>query len=60
MRNILKNVASNDNNPKWSKIIKRENKLYSRGNDLHQAVIYYISGMTDNYAVDTYNKIVNF
>ena len=25
-----------------------------------QAVIYYISGMTDNYAIDTYNKIVKF
>ena len=25
-----------------------------------QAVIYYISGMTDNYAIDTYNKIIRF
>ena len=29
-------------------------------NDFCQAVIYYISGMTDNYAVDTYNKIIRF
>ena len=28
--------------------------------DLKQAVIYYISGMTDNYAIDTYNKIIKF
>ena len=25
-----------------------------------QAIIYYIAGMTDNYAIDTYNKIVGF
>jgi len=25
-----------------------------------QAIIYYISGMTDNYAIDTYNKIIRF
>ena len=28
--------------------------------DFNQAVIYYISGMTDNYAIDTYNKIIRF
>ena len=28
--------------------------------DFYQAVIYYISGMTDNYAIDTYNKIIRF
>ena len=28
--------------------------------DFCQALIYYISGMTDNYAVDTYNKIIRF
>ena len=25
-----------------------------------QAIIYYIAGMTDNYAIDMYNKIVGF
>ena len=25
-----------------------------------QAIIYYISGMTDNYAIDTYTKIIRF
>lgn len=25
-----------------------------------QAIIYYISGMTDNYAISTYNKIIRF
>lgn len=28
--------------------------------DFYQAIIYYISGMTDNYAIDTYNKIIRF
>ena len=28
--------------------------------DICQAIIYYISGMTDNYAVDIFNKIVRF
>lgn len=28
--------------------------------DFCQAIIYYISGMTDNYAVDMYNKIIRF
>ena len=27
--------------------------------DFNQAVIYYISGMTDNYAIDTFNKIIS-
>ena len=31
-----------------------DEKEYSR------AIIYYISGMTDNFAMDTYNKIVGF
>lgn len=34
MRNILKNQASTIENPKWNNIIKRENELYSRGNDI--------------------------
>ncbi len=28
--------------------------------DFYQAIIYYISGMTDNYAIDMYNKIISF
>ncbi len=28
--------------------------------DYYKAIIYYISGMTDNYAIETYNKIVRF
>lgn len=28
--------------------------------DYCKAIIYYISGMTDNFAIDTYNKIIRF
>lgn len=28
--------------------------------DYSQAILYYISGMTDNFAIETYNKIINF
>ncbi len=34
MRDILKNVAANENNTKWENIISRKNKLYARGNDI--------------------------
>ena len=28
--------------------------------EFYQAIIYYISGMTDNYAINMYNKIISF
>ena len=28
--------------------------------DYCKAIIYYISGMTDNFAINTYNKIIGF
>ena len=34
MRDILKQLAANENNVKWNTIIKREDNLYSRGNDI--------------------------
>ena len=34
MRNSLSSVAANEKNPKWKNMIKRENALYSRGNDI--------------------------
>lgn len=34
MKNILKDVAANEKNEKWNEIIKREELLYSRGNDI--------------------------
>ncbi len=40
-----------------------ENKVIfniEKEQDFYQAIIYYISGMTDNYAIDTYNKIISF
>ena len=39
-----------------------KNKVVFNLNDeknFFQAVIYYISGMTDNYAIDTFNKIIS-
>lgn len=34
MRNSFKDVRANENNPKWENMIKREEELYSRGNDI--------------------------
>ena len=34
MKNRLENLSITENNPKWKNIIKRENELYSRGNDI--------------------------
>ena len=28
--------------------------------EFYQALIYYISGMTDNFAINTYEKIIKF
>ena len=28
--------------------------------EFYQAIIYYISGMTDNYTIDIFNKIISF
>lgn len=32
----------------------------SNEKDYYKAIIYYISGMTDNYAIETYNYIIGF
>ncbi len=48
------NLERNSNN---------ENEILFDVNDLKsysKAIIYYISGMTDNYAISTYNKIIRF
>lgn len=42
---------------------KYKNKvLFDRNKkeDILKSIIYYISGMTDNFAIDTYNKIIGF
>ena len=28
--------------------------------DFYKAIIYYISGMTDNFAIEIYNEIIHF
>ena len=40
----------------------KNNILFSIDNekDFYQAIIYYISGMTDNFATETYNEIIHF
>ena len=49
----------------WNRERKPENKNEIIFNvtdekDYYRAIIYYISGMTDNYAIDMYNKIIGF
>ncbi|MBQ2836375.1 MAG: HD domain-containing protein [Clostridia bacterium] len=42
---------------------KNKNKMLfeiENEQDYCKAIIYYISGMTDNFAIDTYNKIIGF
>ncbi|MBO6232466.1 MAG: HD domain-containing protein [Clostridia bacterium] len=34
MKNSFKDLAANENNPKWNNMIKREKELYSRNNDI--------------------------
>ena len=53
----LVNYWNNDRNPinqNDSIINVKDEKEYCR------AIIYYISGMTDNFAIDTYNEIIGF
>lgn len=55
---------------KWlMEYIKAENReglknriLFDLNNpkDFYQAIIYYISGMTDNFAIDMYNEIIEY
>lgn len=43
--------------------LKLKNKvLFSLDNekDYYQAILYYISGMTDNFAIEIYNEIIHF
>ena len=49
----------------WNKDRKdicKNKKVFNIDNreDFYQSIIYYISGMTDNYAIDVYNKIIKF
>ena len=34
MRNLLKNFAANEENPKWKKMARREKEMYKRDNDI--------------------------
>lgn len=44
-------------------LLKLKNKVLFSINDeksFYKAIIYYISGMTDNFAIEIYNEIINF
>ena len=40
----------------------KNKKIFDMNNekDYYQAIIYFISGMTDNFAIDIYNEIIGF
>ena len=40
----------------------KNKKIFNMKNekDYYQAIIYFISGMTDNFAIDMYNEIIGF
>lgn len=49
----------------WNKARSEKNKnkvifCVEDEKEFSRAIIYYIAGMTDNYAIDTYNKIISF
>lgn len=56
-------VLANDFN-KWLKeffsLDINHRDIIISDNEFLQAVIYYIAGMTDNFAIETYNKIISF
>lgn len=57
--NWLKNYCIDEQN---AEIKLKNNKMYdiNKKEDYYSAIIEYISGMTDNKAIDTYNKIISF
>ena len=42
------------------KRIREKNQGIENPKDYYKAIIYYISGMTDNYAIETFNRIIKF
>lgn len=57
--NWLKNYCTDEENVETK---LKNNKIYdiNKKEDYYTAIIDYISGMTDNKAIDTYNKIIIF
>ena len=56
----LKNYCINEEFAENKKL--KNNKIYNinKPEDYATAVVEYIAGMTDNKAIDTYNKIISF
>ena len=55
--NWLQNYCENTNELKL-----KNNKIYNldKKEDYYRAIVHYISGMTDNKAISTYNRIISF
>ncbi len=68
IKNIYPEIFTDFEN--WLKMFwNKERKDYCKNSiifnvddekEIYQAIIYYISGMTDNYAIDIFNKIIKF
>lgn len=60
--NYLKNYCIEDNFEVKDIVKLKNNKIYdiNKKEDYYRAIIDYISGMTDNKAIDMYNKIISF
>lgn len=54
--NMYWNLTDRSNSNLENKILFDMNKP----TDYYRAIIYYISGMTDNYAIESYNSIIKF
>lgn len=58
----LRNYCIENNFEENNEIKLKNNKIYdiNKKEDYYKAIIDYISGMTDNKAIDMYNKIISF
>lgn len=54
--NMYWNLTDRSNSNLENKVLFDMNKP----TDYYKAIIYYISGMTDNYAIESYNSIIKF
>ena len=55
-------TATNPKGTKYMRIREIQDEILrlKKEKDFCKAIIYYISGMTDNYAIEIYNKIIRF
>ena len=63
LANNFSSFLSNYSNLENREELKLKNKIiFNLENeyDFYQSILYYISGMTDNFAIDVYNEIIGF